>query len=68
MSDGPKPPRYEARDMGADAPPLMPFVVFDTFTQTACVGESYSSQARAAVAASRLTGAYIRAHVEDQSP
>jgi hypothetical protein len=55
-------PRYEARRMGAAPGEMAPaYGVFDTITQTWCVGEGYPSMARAAVAASRMNGAYERA-------
>jgi len=53
-------PRYEAREaLVADG--MARFCIFDTFTQSFCAGEAYSSMAKAAVAASRLNGAYERA-------
>ncbi len=55
MGDGPKPPRYEARE-SEDG-----YIVYDTFTQGAVVNERHSSKARAAVAAGRMNAAYERA-------
>jgi hypothetical protein len=61
MSDGPKPPRYEAREFPPTEAHVERYGVFDTFAQAFCIGDGYSSMPRAAVAAGRLNAAKMRA-------
>ena len=56
-------PRYEARKLAEPAPGRT-HGVFDTFSQTFCVGEDCSDAQRADVRARQMNGAYERAMAE----